>query len=1072
LIARRDMFGIPQELSGLNLRLGRQQSMRSISRKSHQAVFLFVCVILGPACGGGGGGGSPGGGGPGPAPSIATITPGNGPATGGNSITIAGANFVNPVTSVTFGAAPAAIVSQTPTQIVVTAPGGVPGALTVTVKNPDSQTATIGYTYNAAAPLITSITPADDHPAGGATATITGYNFGNPVTSVTFGAAPAAIISQSTSRIVVTAPAGAAGPVTVTVTNPGLLTATTTFTYRANVAPRITTTFPVNAVVHAGETRTFTVTATDPDGNPVTLRLLNPPPGCIFPPASGAASPVVRELRWVVSPDSGGLQRLVFQASDNQLPPNVSKLSVDVQVLGNIHHSSLVIADVTGDGILDVVCGARYADIGGVTDVGAIYVWAGMTTPTGAPTAILRVPGAQTGDLLSELGFTGSQGIQCVDVTGDGIPDIVVGAVSADLGATQNAGAIYVWAGGPGLIGTVSPTARLTCSPAFFNDALGGWSGQGIVCADVTGDGIPDIVAGRVFSLHFWRGGPGLSGNLAPTATLSPSSLGIGSTVGQTIEIADVTGDGILDVIAGDPGAGTGGRVYVYAGGPGFGISAGASLSVPGAVSGDNLGVAGEQGILFADVTGDGILDIIVAAEQADVGGVQDAGAIYVWAGGAGLMAGGGPRATLTVPGAVAFDRLVTIGWGRTLQTGDVTGDGVADIVAAAVNADVGGVVDTGAVYVWAGGAGLTGTVAPTAKLTVPGAVAGDNLSSILLANVTGTSTFDVIVGATQADVGGVLNAGAIYVWTGGAGLTGTPAPNATLKVTGAAANDQLGEGSSIADIQAADVTGDGVLDIVVAATFADIGGVQNTGAIYVWAGGAGLTGTPSPTATLAVAGASTGDGLGGAPRQGIQLADVTGDGTLDIVAGAPGATVGGTSARGRIYVWAGGAGLTGTPAPTAILSVPSSVQDDRLGDIAQGQGILIADVTGDGILDIVAATKYANIGGVQDTGALYTWAGGAGLTGTIAPTATLVVSGAAMGDALAAGIGQAFRLADLTGDGIADIIAATPGADPGGVTSAGAIYFWAGGAGLTGTPALTATFAVPGALPMDMLGN
>ena len=82
-------------------------------------------------------------------------------------------------------------------------------------------------------------------------------------------------------------------------------------------------------------------------------------------------------------------------------------------------------------------------------------------------------------------------------------------------------------------------------------------------------------------------------------------------------------------------------------------------------------------------------------------------------------------------------------------------------------------------------------------------------------------------------------------------------------------------------------MTGDGNLDIVVGAELADVGGVVDTGAIYVWQGGPTLHATPTPLATLTVAGAVANDQLGNASGQAIQFADVTGDGILDVVAAA-----------------------------------------------------------------------------------------------------------------------------------------------------------------------------------------
>src|SRR5204863_595371 len=115
---------------------------------------------------------------------------------------------------------------------------------------------------------------------------------------------------------------------------------------------------------------------------------------------------------------------------------------------------------------------------------------------------------------------------------------------------------------------------------------------------------------------------------------------------------------------------------------------------------------------------------------------------------------------------------------------------------------------------------------------------------------------------ASDADVAGVVDAGAILVWAGGAALTGTLTPTAKLVVTGAVPSDGLGKGGT----RLAEVTGDGVLDVVSAAPLADVAGVGNAGAVYVWAGGAALTGTLAPTATLAAAGAMPEDRLAADP--------------------------------------------------------------------------------------------------------------------------------------------------------------------------------------------------------------
>jgi hypothetical protein len=303
---------------------------------------------------------------------------------------------------------------------------------------------------------------------------------------------------------------------------------------------------------------------------------------------------------------------------------------------------------------------------------------------------------------------------------------------------------------------------------------------------------------------------------------------------------------------------------------------------------------------------------------------------VYLWEGGVTLVGASSPTATLTVPGAVTDDRLA----GHGIQCADVTGDSVRDLVVGTARADIVGVAGAGAVYVWQGGATLAGGVSPTATLTVPGAVADDQLGSVSgvpqalqCAEVTGDGVLDVVVGADSADISGVVNAGAVYVWQGGATLAGAAPPTATLTVPGAAMHDLLGSGRG-QTIQCAEATGDGVLDVVVGSRVADVGGTTDAGAVHVWQGGAALAGALPPTATLTVPGAAIFDALGDASRQGIQLGDLTADGVLDIVVGAQGADVGGVSDTGAAYLWAG---AILPAAPTATFAIPGAVAGDSL---------------------------------------------------------------------------------------------------------------------------------------------
>ena len=938
---------------------------------------------------------------------------------------------------------------------------------------------------------VAAVSPRGGAPAGGTRVLVTGTSFAAGA-AVTFGTAAATSVTRlSSTALAVVAPAGT-GTVSVTVTNPDATSVTLPFAFTYAAPATASTSLAAGARAEIGSTLTFTVTATDPGSGNVNLRLLNPPPACQFTPRLNATSPATGTVRWPVQAVSGGLQPLLFRA-ENASTGSGTVLTVWVQVFGSGTPVSLVTADVTGDGIPDTIATARAADVGLSANAGALYVWVGTPEPDGPPTAVLTASGASNAGAM--LGSATGQGVQVAEVTGDGIPDIVAGAWgAAGAGGVTGAGAIYVFAGGTGLSGTVTETAVLRAAAPSAGDGLGVSGGLGIVCADVTGDGTLDVVAGAqsadagavdAGALYVWAGGSGLTGAVTPTATcvvVSPTAqdyLGLSG-----IQCVDVTGDGTLDLVTGsyqvDTTVANAGAVMVFAGGSGLTgtVNPTATLQRGSPTANDSLGYPGwfgGVGIQFGEVTGDSTPDIVVGGAFIDTT-VSDAGAVLVWAGGSGLTGTPSPTATLALASPTAGDYLGTASGGG-LQLAEVTGDSTADVVVAGYTVD-GSVANEGAVLVWAGGSGLTGTPSPTARCAVPSATANDQLSyvsvgeGVLVVDVTGDGTRDLVVGGSYIDTT-VTDAGAVLVWAGGSGLTGTPSPTATLRVASPTAGDYLGWAAG-ASLVADDVSGDGTLDVIAGAMNADDGGVANTGLVYVWNGGTGLSGTLSPSATCRVAGAALGDQLGSATGLAIQVADVTGDGTRDLVVGAAWADRGASNA-GAVYVWAGGTGLSGTVTPTATCAQTFSA-GQGLGS-ASGQAVQLGDVTGDGVPDVVATAAFATIGGYS-TGVTLVFAGGSGLTG--APPATAVLRQPVTASLIPQnigytgfGTGQGVLLADVTGDGALDVVAAAPGTDrPAPATDVGACFLWAGGSSLTGTLAATAILRDPNGAPFDRLGE
>jgi hypothetical protein len=166
-----------------------------------------------------------------PSPTISSVSPNNGPTTGGTLVTIAGTNFQTGAT-VTFGArAATGVVVVSPTSITARTPLGPASqqlAVNVTVTNPDSTSASANgaFTYTVPALAVISITPNTALPSGAPGAastsiTIFGAGFTTALaTSVNVGGVAATnvqVIDPVTIHATLPVHAAGSGDVVVTV---------------------------------------------------------------------------------------------------------------------------------------------------------------------------------------------------------------------------------------------------------------------------------------------------------------------------------------------------------------------------------------------------------------------------------------------------------------------------------------------------------------------------------------------------------------------------------------------------------------------------------------------------------------------------------------------------------------------------------------------------------------------------------------------------------------------------------------------------------------------------------------
>jgi hypothetical protein len=197
-------------------------------------------------------------------PSVTSVNPNTGPASGGTVVTIGGTNFTSGAT-VKFGTAAATNVAfNSATQITATSPAGTANAkvqVSVTTSAGTSvNTAADDFTYGSPMPAITALSPSAGAAAGGELVTITGSNFTSAAT-VKFGttAVPAADVTYtSATEIKAYAPAGIINTtVQVSVTTVDGTSADTSADNYAYGKPVVSSISPVTGPAAGGTTVTI-----------------------------------------------------------------------------------------------------------------------------------------------------------------------------------------------------------------------------------------------------------------------------------------------------------------------------------------------------------------------------------------------------------------------------------------------------------------------------------------------------------------------------------------------------------------------------------------------------------------------------------------------------------------------------------------------------------------------------------------------------------------------------------------------------------------------------------------------
>ncbi|MCW5737943.1 MAG: FG-GAP repeat protein [Enhydrobacter sp.] len=561
------------------------------------------------------------------------------------------------------------------------------------------------------------------------------------------------------------------------------------------------------------------------------------------------------------------------------------------------------------------------------------------------------------------------------DVNGDGFDDVIVGARTADGPADGRgaAGDSYVIFGTAGGFGATLDLASITAGDGSLGFVLQGeqaydLSGISVASAgDVNGDGFDDVIVGALNA-----DGP-LDGR--SQAGDSYVIFGTAGGFGATLDLASIaTGDGSLGFV------------------------------LQGERADDRSGFSVAPA---GDVNGDGFADVIVGAFGADgpADGRSLAGDSYVIFGKAGGFGAALDLASITAgDGSLGFvlqgEQALDQSGISVASAGDVNGDGFADLIVGARDADgpANGRTSAGDSYVIFGKAAGFGATLDLASITAGDGSLGfvlqgegvQDLSGWSVASagdVNGDGFDDLIVGALYADgpADGRSSAGDSYVIFGKAAGFGATIDLATVAAgTGGFVihGERAADRSGVSVASAGDVNGDGFDDLIVGAPYADgpADGREAAGDSYVIFGSATIGGSADEVTHPGTAGADTlaGDGTANVMVGGLGDDVLEGNGGADVFhagAGDDEITVADLSFRradggsGSDTLALAGAGLT--------LDLTDRLLAARL------QGIERIDLagTGDNTLTIDRLAVLTGIGAVSGNRRVLTVFGDAGDT-------------------------------------------------------------------------------------------
>ena len=450
------------------------------------------------------------------------------------------------------------------------------------------------------------------------------------------------------------------------------------------------------------------------------------------------------------------------------------------------------VVDVDLDGSLDIV-------VANDGQTNKVY-YGDPTLPIGSSPTYGQNPSRDIG-----VSARGSTSVEVADLNGDGRPDILIG----NDGTRDE---IFM---GSGPAGTRQDLATETPTLLFGTT---GMRTSDIKVGDVTGDGIPDIVVASIGETNLlYPGRPSGSGTFANEI---PSFIGRETDNSMSVQLVDTDNDGDLDVVFGN--ADSTASTYTNQNG-----ALGLSPTVTGQSSIESAGMHH-----VADFNGDGIPDLVTGRD-------------IVFGDGSGNFFNGQ---------RVPYNTGTDIETPRTVASVDIDNDGELDLVVSPRGPGPYG--DSSPYYLLNPGSGDFSKATMVKLNAIP-----DRHTEVLTPmDLNGDGLMDMVLGNSNGNA---------EVWM-------NPGPNMAAYN---AATFELPDSPDVTDIEVADINKDGLKDIVMV--------VKGRGVVRTILN-PGTPGVPSSIGGSAMAWirvASIDKRPPSRPDQ-IELADVNKDGNLDMIVG------------------------------------------------------------------------------------------------------------------------------------------------------------------------------------------